>query len=319
MHKHILSIDGGGLKGAFAASFLANIESLTGKNIASCFDLIGGTSTGGIVAVGLGLGIPASEIVSIYKKSGPIIFSSYGFQSKLKQIFRPKYNAKKLQDAINSTFGERQLGESTTRLLIPAYNGTTNSVHIFKTSHHPRFELDFRERAADVCLATAAAPTYFPTHKIKKIGGLIDGGIWANNPVSFLVVEGLSTLNWSPSELKVLSIGTADAGPKYKSGFGAVTGLRSLISLFMSGQSAGSNGVAKLLIQEETSVEKRLFRITGGTEASNYEMDDPGIVDDLIAYGDSEARHFIEKYRQVFLHEPREPFEPFHSVFRAVS
>src|SRR4051794_19029634 len=72
--KRILSIDGGGLKGALPAAFLAEVEEATGKRIVDNFDLITGTSTGGIIAIGLGLGIPAREILRFYQSHGPAVF-----------------------------------------------------------------------------------------------------------------------------------------------------------------------------------------------------------------------------------------------------
>ena len=72
--KRILAIDGGGIKGVFPTSVLATLEDSTGENIANYFDLIVGTSTGGIIALGLGLGLSAKEILAFYEESGPLIF-----------------------------------------------------------------------------------------------------------------------------------------------------------------------------------------------------------------------------------------------------
>src|SRR4051794_26793503 len=78
--KRILSIDGGGIRGAMPVAFLARVEEITGKNIVEHFDLIVGTSTGGIIAVGLGLGLSAADILSFYREWGPGIF---GYQSSM--------------------------------------------------------------------------------------------------------------------------------------------------------------------------------------------------------------------------------------------
>ena len=69
--RKILSLDGGGIRGVFPAAFLAKLEEQIGAPIASYFDLIAGTSTGGIIAIGLGLGIPASDILKLYEEQGP--------------------------------------------------------------------------------------------------------------------------------------------------------------------------------------------------------------------------------------------------------
>src|SRR5690606_5558965 len=129
--KRILSIDGGGIKGALPAAFLATIEQQTKKRIVDHFDLIVGTSTGGIIALGLGLGIPATDILRFYIERGPTIFggAAPGFCSRLKhfgrkvrRLIRPKYSPDNLRNALTDVFGERRLGESETRLVIPAYH-----------------------------------------------------------------------------------------------------------------------------------------------------------------------------------------------------
>ena len=72
--KRILAIDGGGIKGVFPAAFLATVEDTIKRNVADYFDLIVGTSTGGIIALGLGLGLSAKELLAFYEEHGPIIF-----------------------------------------------------------------------------------------------------------------------------------------------------------------------------------------------------------------------------------------------------
>jgi patatin-like phospholipase/acyl hydrolase len=85
----ILSLDGGGIKGAFTAAVLAEWEKRTGRVIVDHFDLIAGTSTGGIIALGLGLGLPAGEILEFYEKQGPKIFPNITAQQKLSLNFPP--------------------------------------------------------------------------------------------------------------------------------------------------------------------------------------------------------------------------------------
>lgn len=165
--RRLLCIDGGGIKGALPASFLATIEEATGERLADCFDLVAGTSTGGIIALGLGLGFNAAEIKAFYENDGPGIFATFGMFASVRHVTKAKYDPVPLREALEKILGERCLGESTTRLLIPAFDSTLGRIHIFKTSHHPRFELDYKARAVDVALATAAAPTYFPAHQIE--------------------------------------------------------------------------------------------------------------------------------------------------------
>jgi len=110
MTKKILTIDGGGIKGVFPASFLSHIEEKIDGRIDEYFDLIVGTSTGGIVALGLGLGFPAKEILSFYKDHGPVIFGGNGALRKLRSLFYAKYDQHELRSALESTFGNRKLG-----------------------------------------------------------------------------------------------------------------------------------------------------------------------------------------------------------------
>ncbi|HTE91351.1 MAG TPA: patatin-like phospholipase family protein, partial [Terriglobales bacterium] len=127
----ILSIDGGGIKGVFPAAFLASIEeTLGGMPVSSFFDLIAGTSTGGIIALALGLGLRANEVLEFYIRYGPSIFP----RTSPWWVLRPtKYDAEPLRTALGEIFGSRLLGASKYRLLIPSFNATTGRIHIFKT------------------------------------------------------------------------------------------------------------------------------------------------------------------------------------------
>src|SRR5260221_14348328 len=118
--RRILTIDGGGIKGVFPAAFLATLEDEIGKPIADYFDLIAGTSTGGIIAIGLGLGMTAKELLHLYRETGGRIFRRRRFGARAIGLFRAKYTNAALRTALVGAFGERYLGESKTRLLIPS-------------------------------------------------------------------------------------------------------------------------------------------------------------------------------------------------------
>jgi patatin-like phospholipase/acyl hydrolase len=184
--RRILTIDGGGIRGTFPAAFLANLEEDLEYPIGRYFDLISGTSTGGIIAIGLALGLSAADILKLYEDKGPAIFgqSKSGLPGWLARRYRfgkwlfwgPKYSAKPLHDALTEVLGERRLGEAETRLIIPAWHPKTQGVYIFKTAHHRRFQTDYKELAVDAAMATAAAPTYFAQHITANDVGLADGG-----------------------------------------------------------------------------------------------------------------------------------------------
>ena len=210
-NRRILSIDGGGIKGVFPAAFLAALEDSIGDSIANYFDLIVGTSTGGIIALALGLGLSAQEVLAFYEELGPRIFRKYSILSPLRHLLFAKYDGLSLQAAISEKFGSRRLGESRNRLVIPALNLDTGEAYLYKTAHHPRLERDYKESAITVAMATSAAPTFFPSHQTTTGTALIDGGMWANNPTAIGVIEAVAMLGWEPKSLQILSLGCTTA------------------------------------------------------------------------------------------------------------
>lgn len=272
--RKILAIDGGGIKGAFPAAFLATIEEATGKRIADHFDLIAGTSTGGIIALGLGLGLSARGILRFYQDHGQRVFGQLsegaGFFSRVsaylhrqkKRVRRfvgPAYDPGALRGALEGAFGGKLLGDSNVRLIIPAYSINTRSVYVFKTAHHQRFEIDHKRTAVDVALATAAAPTYFPAHELADNALLVDGGVWANNPTGMAAVEAVGVLGWPGDSLRILSLGCTEDLYTCPPRGGWLDFALSLNTLFQQGQSRASLGTAKLLCGHSEST-PRLFR-----------------------------------------------------------
>src|SRR5689334_9560105 len=166
----ILALDGGVIKGVFTAAFLAEVERMTGKRVAEYFDLITGTSTGGIIAIGLGLGLPADQILNFYLKHGPTIFPSVGVHVRtwgwLRWLTCGKHKTEPLKAALREVFGEKKLGHALTRLVIPAFNVIDGSAALFKTAHCERFKQDYLRSCVDVALATSAAPTFLPAHEL---------------------------------------------------------------------------------------------------------------------------------------------------------
>jgi uncharacterized protein len=204
----ILALDGGGLKGLFSAAVLGELESDLGVSIAEHFDLITGTSTGGLIALGLGAGVAPSTLVDFYVEHGPRIFPTTRLRS-IRQWFRSKHREDELRASLSEIFGERLLGESAKRLLIPSYSLDADDVYIFKTPHHSKLRRDHKTPMVDVAMATTAAPTFLPAHRLGN-NRLIDGGVWANNPTLVGVAEAVSMLGTALSEIYVLSLGTTD-------------------------------------------------------------------------------------------------------------
>ena len=311
--RRILSIDGGGIKGVFPASFLATVEDTIGTSVADYFDLIVGTSTGGIIALGLGLGFSATEILAFYEKMGPEIFGATGLRQildKVRQIGTSKYGHKKLKASLESLFSERKLGESKTRLMVPSFNLETGEVHVFKTRHLARYDRDYKEQAVDVALATASAPTFFPTHILSSGTPLIDGGIWANNPTGFAVVEGVAVLGWPNDAIRVLSLGcTAQPFSISRArfhGYGFGYWGAKAAELFMAGQSSASIGVAANLIGHED-----IQRVNPIMPPGRFGLDKISEIRSLRGLGASEARKELPRLKADFFDSPAEPFSPF--------
>jgi hypothetical protein len=320
--RRILSIDGGGIRGTFPIAFLASIEEQLDRPIGEYFDLITGTSTGGIIALGLGLGLKASEILDLYERRGPEIFGQNlnpiqnFLVNKLRLIrwpFCSKYSSENLCSVLEELFGDKQIGHSKTRLVIPAWNSVRQKVYIYKTAHHQRFKTDYKSKVIDVALATSAAPTYFQQHLTEECVGLIDGGIWANNPTAVAVTEAIGILNWPANQLYVLSLGCLDEVYSLPKRAGLMPLASKLISLFMNGQSRGSMGIAKLLTGHEHQ-RNAIFRVNPPVTQGKYPMDDTSAILELKGLGFSEARERIPSLEPIFFSTPVATFQPVHPL-----
>ena len=307
--RRILSIDGGGIKGIIPAAFLATVEDAIGDRVANYFDLIVGSSTGGIIALGLGLGLSATEILGFYEKHGPEIFSQWTLLSKLRHMVFAKYSDAALREALESTFGDRKLGDSQQRLVIPSLNLDTGEAYLYKTAHHPRFERDFKESAVTVALATSAAPTYFPAHRAEGGLAFVDGGLWANNPTALAAIEAIATLEWDPKTVRILSLGCSTApvavGWERWLPLGKFYWASKAISLFMTGQSSSSLGITKMFVGEEN-----LIRLSPIVQQGRFTMDGVGDIKLLHGLGQVEARRELPRLRRLFFTELASEFVP---------
>lgn len=320
--RRILSIDGGGLLSTYPASFLAAVEDKVGKPLGQYFDLIAGTSGGGIIALGLGLGIQAKDILDLYVQKGPGIFGQgngktvdFALQSvrALRRLVRPKYGSDDLRGALEDVLGDRRLGEAQNRLMIPAWNPTARSLYVYKTAHHPRLQTDYKDRAVDVAMATAAAPTYFREHITTNDVGLVDGGIWANNPIGAAVIEAVAVLGWRPDRLQILSLGCLDETYRIPKAAGIGTLGAGAIKLMMDGQSKAALGTA-MLFTGHPHTRTAVHRIDHTVPENVYRMDDAGVIRELKGLGFSTAREKFPLLQMTFFDEPAAPFVPCHAL-----
>ncbi len=320
--RRILCIDGGGIMGTLPASFLASLEEDLDQPIGDYFDLIAGTSTGGILAIGLAMGIPARDLLDLYVQRGPHIFGQSGGAlanlagdawRRLRHIFAPKHDADLLRNELVAVLGDKRIGEARTRLVIPAWDADHRGVYVFKTAHHPRLSTDYKRLAVDAAMATAAAPTYYRRHRTADEVGLLDGGVWANNPIALAVVEAITLLGWPASSLRVLSLGCVNEVYMLAEAPGWGGLVKDLATLFMDGQSHGALGMAKLLTGHHYEREA-IFRICPDVSNGFFRLDDTHKIQQLKGMGALSARKERPRLEPVFLIGPVEPLKPHYTL-----
>ena len=230
----ILSIDGGGIRGIIPAKILSLVEDELRRqdkstDLSDYFDLICGTSTGGIIAIALGLGLSPKTILQLYTSHAGEIFPKRTLKGMIARVIGGKslYERDRLAQLLEQTYSGAvdgtttvRLGHSKTRLCIPTYDANKGAMHVFKTSHHPQLLRDYQIPAHMVALATASAPIYFDSYDFEytpQDGGEkmyyysnIDGGIMANNPTLIGYTEAVQSLNIPVGEVAILSLGTGD-------------------------------------------------------------------------------------------------------------
>lgn len=261
----ILSIDGGGIRGILPATILTELEDryTGGRPAGDFFDLITGTSTGGIIALGLALGLRSKIILDLYLQHGPRVFPRLeGDPRKLRAAWRfvralrhHAYDPASLQQALTKVLGNATIGDAQRRLCIPSFDGFTETF-IFKTPHHRDYRLDWRESMVAVAMATAAAPTYFPIYRDRgRFFG--DGGVWSNNPIMIGLVDALACNKLDRRQVHILSLGTGDTEMRITNEqirLGGVWYWREIISSAMHLQSQNAIGQAGLLIGRDQIV-----------------------------------------------------------------
>ena len=315
----ILSIDGGGIRGIFPAGVLAELETAVGagNSIASYFDLVAGTSTGGIIALGLGAGKSAREIRDLYMHRGPEIFPPVwdntlgrkwkAFRNTVLNVSLHRYSRQALERVLQEFLGDKIFGESIVRLVIPAFDGRFSEVFLFKTRHHSDYEQDWRKRMVDIGLATSAAPTIY---RALDSGGyrLIDGGIWANNPTMLAVIEALIAYDVPRERIKVLSIGCGDE-PYHvtrRMTWGGLWHWRKIIGAAMRAQSLAATSQARLLLGPSN-----VIRIDPTLVGAPIELDDyRRSIDELLPAVSAAVASHREHVGEMFLKAKTAPFVP---------
>ena len=219
----ILAIDGGGIRGLIPALVLAEVERRTQRRVAELFDVIAGTSTGGILACALSVpgedGRPrysAEELTRLYVSEGPRIFqrSLLTQLATLGGIADQRYDDAGLRDALETYLGGARLSDALVPILVTAYEIEGRFAFFFR-SERARNDATYDYALTDVAHATSAAPTYFEPHRVTDAAGartsaLVDGGVFASNPAMCAYVDAVAA--GRGDEVRVLaSLGTGEA------------------------------------------------------------------------------------------------------------
>ena len=270
----VLSLDGGGMRGLYTASVLSTLAgrfcSDKTLDVGKGFDLIVGTSTGGILAAALVAGVPIPKIIELYRKKGSLIFKDPLPSTKLKKLFWAIKHSKSaanpntpLKDALTEIFRDETIGAVFERrkigLCMTSVNIATHKSRVFKTAHDPKRNADDSRKITDICLASSAAPMILPIAEIADVqtansqSHFVDGGLWANNPVLIGLIEAL-LLTEKEQPIEIISIGTCPppsgsvlTGNEANRGvLGWSFGVKSL-ELSMDAQASGHHFIANFL------------------------------------------------------------------------
>ncbi|MFF0828912.1 CBASS cGAMP-activated phospholipase [Brevibacillus sp. NPDC003359] len=248
----ILSIDGGGIRGIYPANFIAKVEDKIGDRSHRYFDLIAGTSTGGIIAIALSLGISAQEIVDLYVEKGKSIFKKRLLSSRM-GLIRSKYSNKNLIKELQQTFGENRIKDAKTLLCVPAVEHWKAKPKVYKTPHSSQFWIDGEKYAWEAAQATSAAPYYFQAASFEKECKL-DGGLWANNPITLAIAEAVN-MGVPIEDIKVLSLGTGqnvyDGRNWLAKVGGGIPWNKRLLDVILESQATGALFTAQYLLPKE--------------------------------------------------------------------
>ena len=220
MPYRILSIDGGGIRGLIPAIVLRELEGLSGRRTHELFDLVVGTSTGALLGLGLttpdpegGARYAADDLVSLYRDSGPDIFSrSLTYRARsVNGLTNAKYPASGLERTLERYFGDARLADLLGDVLVPAYETELREPFLLR-SRRARSSASYDFALRDAARAATAAPTFFQAARVSAADGrrwsLIDGGVFANNPTMVGIVEAIAADD--ADDVLSVSLGTGD-------------------------------------------------------------------------------------------------------------
>ncbi|MFB3777795.1 MAG: patatin-like phospholipase family protein [Bryobacteraceae bacterium] len=286
----ILSVDGGGARGLIPAMLLARVEQLTGKPVAEIFDLLAGTSTGGILVLGLAMpgpdGLPrrsAAEMVSLYETETRRIFhrsAAWKFRA-LGGLAEERYRADGIESVLEEYFGDARLKDALSDVLITSYE-TERRIPFFFKSRAARLRPDYDFPMKWVARATSAAPTYFEPSRIeagspRDYYSLLDGGLYANNPAMCAYVEA-KTLHPDCGDFLVVSLGTGERMHplRYEDvrGWGLARWAQPILSVVLDAASTTVDYQLRHLLRPAADGSRRYWRFQVNLTGCSDAMDD---------------------------------------------
>ena len=285
----ILAIDGGGIRGIIPARVLQELEESTSRPIAELFDLIAGTSTGGILALGLAKpgsdGRPhysAADLVELYETQGERIFrrSAWHRLYAINNLADEKFESRGIEEVLEAYFGEAQLTDALTNLLVTSYDIERRAPYFFK-SYRAKTDAARQTTMAAAARATSAAPTYFEPTCVdiadsNDYRALIDGGVFANNPAMCAYVEA-KDLFPEAREHVVVSLGTGQLTRRIPideaRGWGLAMWAQPLLGVVFDGVSDSVDYQVQTLCRTESSVQ-RYHRFQVELTEGSDDMDD---------------------------------------------
>jgi len=285
----ILSIDGGGIRGIIPALVLAEIENRTQRPTAALFDLIAGTSTGGILTVGLTIPkttkaplYAAKQMVDMYEREGSSIFSRSVWHrlTACGNLTHEKYTCGGIERVLLEYFGASRLRDASTDVLIASYEIERSLPFFFRSSlarEHPDYDFPAR----DVARATSAAPTYFqpmklPTGTNSDRYTLIDGGVFANNPAACALVEAKTT-HPDAADYLIVSLGTGELNHGFSYDAAKNWGLAKwavpILDVVFDGVSKTVDYQLRQLLPDLPGQRQRYYRFQSTLDGRNHRLD----------------------------------------------
>lgn len=286
------------MRGIFTASYLAAIEEGLGRRMIDIVDLIVGTSTGGIIGLGLAHGLSAREMRAFYTQHGPEVFTNpRPLYQRLRN--RPKYDRKPLDAALQQTFGGAVMNDLRKHVCITSHELVAGTTRVFKDDHAPGLHWGGEQLVWKVAAATAAAPTFFEPMQMGDQDSHVDGGVWANNPAMVGITEAVRYYDRDLTEIRLLSVGTTSAVFRVRShaeaaNLGLIGWARKMSGLLQGTVSMAADRQAQLLLPDG-----HYLRVDDEL-AERIPLDDVAACRPLQERGAQKARTTLQEIKELF-------------------